>query len=344
LVIDEPDIYLHSDLQRQLIGVLRELGPQIVLATHSAEIIAEVEPQALLNINKRFQSGRRIKDTRELQQVFQVLGSNLNPTLTQLAKTRRVVFVEGKDFQILSRFARKLGLDSVANRSDFAVIPVEGFNPQKVKDFASGMEATLGGKLLKTAIFDRDYRSTQDVQRICADLTKFCWWAVVHDCKELENFLLEPNAIGRAIARRFKDRSGEKSGAENFSENVNDLLMRLAEKHRNAVQARLIASRQQFERSTRSQLDAVSISEAALQDFDIEWATPKGRMRMVPGKDLLSELNEYLQSTYKISVSALLIVDCFTRDEIDPSLVALLGKLEEMRRQEAEDQPTFEFS
>src|SRR4030095_10978041 len=81
LVIDEPDIYLHSDLQRQLVGLLREFGPQIILATHSAEIIAEVEPQALLNVNKRFHSARHIKDTRELQEVFQVLGSNLNPTL-----------------------------------------------------------------------------------------------------------------------------------------------------------------------------------------------------------------------------------------------------------------------
>ena len=30
-----------------------------------------------------------------------ILGSNLNPILTQLAKTKRVLFVEGKDFQIL---------------------------------------------------------------------------------------------------------------------------------------------------------------------------------------------------------------------------------------------------
>src|SRR6476646_9168381 len=147
LVIDEPDIYLHSDLQRQLVGLLRELGPQIIVTTHSAEIIAEVEPQCLLNVNKRFRSARHVRDTKELQEVFQVLGSNLNPTLTQLAKTRRVVFVEGKDFQILSRFARRLGLEGVANLSDFAVIPVHGFNPQKVKDFASGMEATLGAKL-----------------------------------------------------------------------------------------------------------------------------------------------------------------------------------------------------
>src|ERR1041385_2554380 len=43
LVIDEPDIYLHSDLQRQLVHILRDLDLQVVIATHSVEIITEVE-------------------------------------------------------------------------------------------------------------------------------------------------------------------------------------------------------------------------------------------------------------------------------------------------------------
>ena len=51
LVIDEPDIYLHSDLQRQLVEFLQALGPQVILATHSVEIISEVESNALLNVN-----------------------------------------------------------------------------------------------------------------------------------------------------------------------------------------------------------------------------------------------------------------------------------------------------
>ena len=251
LVIDEPDIYLHSDLQRQLVGLLADLGPEIILATHSAEIISEVEPQTLLNINKRFRSARRIGNSRELQEIFQVLGSNLNPTLTQLAKTRRVVFVEGKDFQLLSRFARRLGLDSVANRSDFAVISVGGFNPQKVKDFALGMEATLGAKLLKLAVFDRDFRCNGEVAEISAELGRFCWHVVVHDRKELENFALEPCAIERAIRRRVAELD-QKDQKVVFKDSVADLLMKLSDGLKNQVQARLVASRQQYERSIKS--------------------------------------------------------------------------------------------
>lgn len=344
LVIDEPDIYLHSDLQRQLVGLLRELGPQIIVATHSAEIISEVEPQALLNVNKRFRSARHVKDTRELQEVFQVLGSNLNPTLTQLAKTRRVVFVEGKDFQILSRFARRLSLEVVANRADFAVVPVEGFNPQKVKDFASGMEATLGAKLLKVAIFDRDYRCDAEVAKIRSDLERFCRHAVVHDCKELENFLLTPLPIERAIRKRVKERQQIDPLSPPFNEDVSALLMHLADGLKNQVQARIVSSRQQFERDSRSGLHAVTISEAAMNEFDKKWESVENRMKIVPGKEVFSALNAHLQLKYKIALSPTFVVESFQRNEVSQEVADLLQKLDEIRKEDAPDQPSLEFT
>ena len=108
-LIDEPDIYLHSDLQRQLLGLLRNLGPDILVATHSTEIVSEAETDDIVLVSKRRKVSRRIKQPSQIGEVFSTLGSNLNPILTQLAKTRKAVFVEGKDFQILGRFARKIG-------------------------------------------------------------------------------------------------------------------------------------------------------------------------------------------------------------------------------------------
>jgi hypothetical protein len=131
-LIDEPDIYLHADLQRQLLVLLRNLGPDVLIATHSTEIITEAEPDDIVLVNKRRRNAKRIKHPSELAEVFSLLGSNLNPILTQLAKTRRAIFVEGMDFQILSKLARKLGFTKVANRSEFAVVPVDGFNPTTI--------------------------------------------------------------------------------------------------------------------------------------------------------------------------------------------------------------------
>ena len=92
-MIDEPDIYLHADLQRQLLDLLRNLGPDIMIATHSTEIITEAEVDDIVLINKKHRNARRIKHPSELVEIFALLGSNLNPVLTQLAKSRRALFV-----------------------------------------------------------------------------------------------------------------------------------------------------------------------------------------------------------------------------------------------------------
>jgi energy-coupling factor transporter ATP-binding protein EcfA2 len=206
-LIDEPDIYLHSELQRQLLGFLRDMGPDVLIATHSTEIIAEAETDDIVLINKQRNSGRRIKQPSQLEGVFSILGSNLNPILTQLAKSRRVVFVEGQDFQLLSKLALKLNYSSVGNRSQFAVVPVEGFNPERIRSLRIGMETTLGGKILAAAVLDKDYRSELERAAIAQECEKFCSLVAIHHCKEIENFVLVPSAIDRSAERKVIDQA-----------------------------------------------------------------------------------------------------------------------------------------
>lgn len=61
-IIDEPEIYLHSDLQRQLVAILKSLGPDILIATHSTEMISEADPDEILVVTKRVKSAKRIGD------------------------------------------------------------------------------------------------------------------------------------------------------------------------------------------------------------------------------------------------------------------------------------------
>jgi hypothetical protein len=336
-MIDEPDIYLHADLQRQLLGILKNLGPDVLIATHSTEIISEADPDDLVVINKRFASGKRIRDPGELQHVFHVLGSDLNPILTQLAKTRRAVFVEGKDFQVFSRFARKLGLEQVANRSDFAVIPVEGFNPGKVRDFTHGMETTLGTQVISVVVFDRDYRSMDECKSELAQLKRHCHTARIHNRKELENFLLAPVPLRRAIERRLSERN-KRTGEESvFSEDVATLLAQLTDPMRHKVEAKYLARRRQFEKCRRTGLDDSTIEETLLREFDQVWNDKAQRFLVVPGKDTLSALNAFLQKKYGITLSLALIVDSFRKDEVPEEMVELLNAIEALRKERVDE-------
>ena len=328
-VIDEPDIYLHSDLQRQLVSLLKELDCHVVLATHSTEIISEVEPDCILNINKRYRSGRRITNSKELQDIFSTLGSNLNPTLTQIAKSKRVVFVEGKDFQLFSRFARKLGLDAVANRSDFAVIPVEGFNPNRVKDFAHGVESTLGSKLLKAVIFDRDYRSQEEANEICAALGQFCKIAQIHERKEVENFVLIPSAITRAIARQAARRGIPNPATDDF---LTTVLLDITAAMKNRIQANFVKLFCEFKRRKAPGVDVATFSEFAMNEFDRMWASLDSRLNVVSGKETLSALNALFQNKFGLNVTAVQIIDCMSKEEMPKEMIQLLSALDEFRR------------
>jgi hypothetical protein len=327
-IIDEPDIYLHSDLQRQLVSALRDLGPDILLATHSTEIIAEAEPNEILVVTKRAQSAKRVSDLTQLRSIFSTLGSNLNPTLTQLARSKRVVYVEGRDFQIMARFAAKLGIRGVATRSEFAVVPTEGFNPAKARMFTEGVEATLGAKILTAVVFDRDYRSDEEVRSELAELNRFCDYAHIHSKKELENFLLVPDAIASAIAGRIADQNERRGGGLAFGEDVEDILLAVTEPMKHDVQAQFLKRRAPFAKSLNKALDDATITSGLLASFDEKWKDLKARLDVVPGKAVLSGLNRYLQEKYAVSITPALIIDAMEGSDVANEMVSIIKALE----------------
>ncbi len=323
-MIDEPDIYLHAELQRQLLGLLRNLGPDILIATHSTEIITEAELGDIVLINKHRRFARRIEHPSQLEEVFKILGSNLNPILTQLAKTRRAFFVEGKDFQILGKFANKLGFTAIGNRSEFAVVPVEGFAPDRIRSLKIGMETTLGAEVSAAAVLDKDYRSDLERLSISAACREFCNFVAIHRRKEIENFLLVPSAIDRAAERKLADRI-KRTGVElKYRPEAARLLEDFAAKKRSYVTAQYLAFRRRFERTNSPNLHEATVNEAALNEFENCWKDAISRLEVIPGKEALSVLNQYLQQQYGVSVTPTAIIDAMRQEDIPEEMRQLI--------------------
>jgi energy-coupling factor transporter ATP-binding protein EcfA2 len=328
-LIDEPDIYLHSELQRQLIAYLRNLGPDILIATHSTEMVMEAEADDIVVISKQRRAGRRIRDPSQLEEVFSLLGSNTNPILTQLAKTKRALFVEGKDFQILGKLARRAGLDAIANRRDFAVVPVEGFSPDRIRALKAGMETTLGTRILAAAILDGDYRSMEERKTIAEECRADCAFVLVHECKEIENILLVPSALDRAASKRVIDaskRSGKKVIYEPFAE---QFLSDYCSTKKAYVQAQMLAERRRFERSRASTKHESDANEIVLNEFDLQWQNLKDRLRCIPGKEAFSVINKALQDKYAVSLTPTAVLDGMLVGEMSGDVVALLDMLKQ---------------
>ena len=324
-LIDEPDIYLHSDLQRQLIGLLRTLGPDILIATHSIEIVSEAEPDDIVLVDKRRTHAGRLRQPSQLGAVFWALGSNLNPVLTQLARTRRAVFVEGKDFQIISKFARKLRRMVVANRGEFAVIPIDGFNPERVRNVKIGIETTLGGEISAVTILDRDYRSYSERDSLAKDCKAFCDYVIIHDRKEIENFLLVPDALDRAAERKVHEQNRRSGGEQSYSAQAGGFLHCFSEERKKHVTAQYLRCASQFARIHSSGTDESTITENALGEFESSWQRP---LNMISGKEAMSRFNELLQDQFGVSLTTTAVIDAMRMEEIPEEVVELIEQLD----------------
>lgn len=332
-LIDEPDIYLHSDLQRQLLAILKNLGPDIILATHSTELISEADVNDILVINKAQRTAKRIKDPTQLREIFNALGSNLNPLLTQIAKSKRVLFVEGKDFNIFSKIARLLKKDAVANRQNFAVVPVEGFNPSRLRALKEGIEKTIGSKIVSAVIFDRDYRSESEIKIVEDDLKIGNYFAQIHTCKEIENFILVSEVIERAIYNRIKEINKRTGKSQEFKGEVLLILDKISDTFKYKTQAQIQSHRFGFDKSSNPKLDKTTVIEKILSEFDLEWKTLEKRLQLIPGKDFLAELNTYLQNEHKVTITTTNIINAFQKKDVSTELCELIEKIEEFRCQ-----------
>ena len=174
LVIDEPEVYLHPDVQRKLIGIMRELGPDVLIATHSTEIIAEAEPGDIVLVDKHRPTLERLRDIHGVQRAIDTLGSVQNVTLTALARNRRVLFVEGDgDFRLLRRLARRLGLGELS--AGVGITPLEsgGFGSwRRITTLAESIGQALGTELAIGAIYDRDYFCAEEIDEVEKALSK----------------------------------------------------------------------------------------------------------------------------------------------------------------------------
>lgn len=332
VVIDEPEAYLHPDIQRQLIALLREAGPDVLLATHSTEIMSEADPNEIVLIDKRKSSGERLKDTTGLQRALDAVGSIQNVTLTALAKNRRVLFVEGDDdFRLLRRFARRLGMSELGAGMGITALESGGFGSwERVTILAAGIAEALGSELAIAAVYDRDYFCEEEIDFVSASLKTQLKLAHIHQRKEIENYLLVPAALDRAIARALAERAVRMGIAPITVPSTSELFREITDSLKDEIQSQIIARRTNY--LLKSRKDISDITRDAIAWFSPRWNDMNERVSLVPGKTVLSLMRERIQTMLGISITQAQIVDAMHRDEIPNDLVQLLRELDEYRK------------
>ena len=322
LLVDEPETYLHPVLQRQILHLLREAESDVFIATHSSEIVAEAEPSEILIIDRNRRFARRAADLAGVQSALTHIGSGRNVVLTQLARTSHALLVEGDDFTVLRAIARVLGLTGISTGSALTAIPLDGFpTAERLRSLAQGIREAIGPDVFLAACFDRDNRCDDEVEEFRAQFAKAVDQVHVLRMHEIENYLLAPALIERAIARQSRRNADRPPLARGATE----LLMQATERLRDEVVATRGAERARYLRSAG--VSILTANREAAAEVTSAWPSLEERMRLVPGKEVLSAINQLLQVD-GCSVSVQSLVNSLQPTDVPLDLANFLRKVE----------------
>lgn len=313
IILDEPDVYMHPDLQRKLIKFLIPKFKQIIIATHSIEIISEVEPGQIVTIDKASRSMSYANSKKSVQKIIESVGSVHNLSLVKIASQGRCVFVEGDDLKILDKLYSRLN-----PKSDFSLTSCPSISLGGWKNFikALGVSELFYKESDDTVkcfcILDRDYYPDSilsEKEKLASDnhLNLHIW-----KNKEIENYLIVPDVL-------FRISKAPKYKYDNFIEKLERLVDDEKEKLTDNFS-------QQYQLLDKS-LGIGKCNDWARKHVAKYWTTLDSKIRLIPGKDFLHVINQWLNDDYGQSCSIPKIIRNMTPDDIDYEITETLDWL-----------------
>lgn len=229
VILDEPDVYMHPDLQRSLVKIVKNRFKQVIIASHSVEILSEVNPENVLMIDKSKQTMKFSSDIISVQNTLENLGSSQNITLLRIANSKKCIFVENSsDLKILNKIYEKYYPENNDSLLTLPFVELKGAsNLTQAFGLSKLFASETKGSIQVKCILDRDYFPQTWLDKKIfeakeADLNLKFW-----NKKEIENYFLIPKVLfaisgmeNETIFYQYLDKKID----ENFKDEVADSL------------------------------------------------------------------------------------------------------------------------
>lgn len=312
IVLDEPDVYMHPDLQRKLIRLLRRQGTNLVIATHSTEILAEVDANNVLVLDRELPQSSYAMDLPAVQKVVEGIGSAQNLQIARLWKARSLILVEGEDMKVLKRVydlvdpQNAFPLDTIPNWS------IGGWNGwHRAIGSVVALHNSVDQKIRAYCLFDSDYHLEEEKEERKQQAREHQIQLHILEMKEIENYLIRPNLIRRAI-----ERAAPPSGRVPSELDVTRIIHHFVEGMLDATQDRYLT---EFLNADRRAGPAAA-SQKARALMASKCANVRGVLGAVSGKELLSKLSEWSKAELGVSFGVSTLLRLMDRSDVDREL------------------------
>ena len=324
VILDEPDVYMHPDLQRKLLRFIRGRFPQQIIATHSTEILSEADPSNVLIIDRKHPSSAFATDLTAIQRVAENIGSAQNLNLTRLWNARKLLLLEGKDLKLLKQFQDILFPES---EQPFDIIPNMSIGGWSGWPYAVGsamlLKNSVGEEIKTYCILDADYHTEEEKTDRSADANRKSVDLHIWSRKEIDNYLVIPSAITRLINDRLA-KPFEPINVKDIIKVIDDITMTLKDATTDAIaQEILLLNRAK---------GLPSANVKARQRVNEAWKTHEGRISIVSGKQLLSMLSQWCKDNYNVSFGVMAIAAHVHANELPGEIINVISVIEDGRK------------
>ncbi len=317
VILDEPDVYMHADLQRKLIRLLKGRYKQIMIATHSVEIMSEVEPENIMPVDASQKKLDYASKSPMVQQIIENIGSVHNLEIARMFSHKKFLIVEGDndDTKILGILHDKL--------FDNSNEPIETIPKTYVEGWGGWQRVIGSNKVFKDTnlniktycILDSDYHVAEDKNQRYIEAEKHGINLHIWERKEIENYVLKPAAILRTI---LKDNPVAQVTLESIENKVNEIANDFKE---------LVTDNYATEISNKDKsLSIKTVNSRAREIVEANW--DDNLLWLIPGKKIISTLSKWSHDNYNTTLNSFKICRNIKKNEIDLEIKDLLDKLE----------------
>lgn len=286
VILDEPDVYMHPDLQRKLYNMLIRRYPQIIIATHSVEILSETSPADVLMLDKKDRQMKYANSLKAVQSVVDNMGGIQNLSILRLSTAKKCLFVEGQDLKLLIKIAKKIG-DGAEKLGMIPTVSINGFcNWEETLGTAKLFESETGGQIKCFCILDSDYYENGYLSKIKSRAEESGLNLHIWEKKEIENYFIIPKAIYRIVKKQYE-------GYEAFCDDFELLLDAEKDDVVDKISSQIYHLNRNLEIST--------CNKRAREIVNSKWNSIESKINLICGKDFIKKINNWLREKHKLS-------------------------------------------
>ena len=301
VVLDEPDVYMHADLQRRLVRLLAPKFSQLIIATHSLEIIEEVTSECIIPIDSSKRKIKPIGDETPLQSLTKQLGSPFNIDLARIFISNQFILWDGDDTsrKILSAFQSVLYPQDLHPLINLPKAFIDGWNDWGKVVMVSDLFALNRMNMELFCIINSDYHTPSEIKQRKQEANKHKINLHIWEKKEIENYAINSGVILRYITHNKQQGSIDKDLLNGVMQSIaNDMIEVVAEKNR--------VDEAMFK----------EIKDISLLPYDI-----------ISGREFFNVLSLWTQEEYGITISARQLVPYFNINDVPQEIKLVISEI-----------------